>query len=289
MASSDFTIPTTLTTKSVIIDTSSAVDSSALMYKSGSGKFVATEVSPPVGIIRMYPSNSAPTNYIICNGQSLNTYTYRVLHKVISNKYGGTAYSAGVTDQSGAATTFTLPNFSGSYVAYGSNSNTSLPNAIGTGTTVDISHSHVFPITFTAGSGNTDHSHNSPTINTELANHGHYWSGANTQVGGSHTHTINSNSTQHDHNFLRSSTSGSGSTSGPSGNHSHNLTAPGANHNHTANSNDDAHTHSTGNATFTQGGSHSTHNFTMTTNAHTLTHSHTHNSATGIYFYIRYQ
>ena len=44
-----------------------------------------------------------------CDGRALNTYTYRNLHKVITNTFGGTAYSAGVTDQPGAVTTFNVP------------------------------------------------------------------------------------------------------------------------------------------------------------------------------------
>jgi hypothetical protein len=44
-----------------------------------------------------------------CDGRSLNTYDYANLHKVISNSFGGAAYSQGVTDQVGAVTTFNVP------------------------------------------------------------------------------------------------------------------------------------------------------------------------------------
>ena len=62
------------------------------------------------------PSNPGITMWAICNGQSLNTYTYRTLHEIISNTYGGTAYTAGVTDQPGATTTFNIPNLTNQFV-----------------------------------------------------------------------------------------------------------------------------------------------------------------------------
>lgn len=284
MASSDFYIPTTLTTSSVLIDTAGAFEQSTLMYKSGSSKFVATERAIPVGIIRMYPSNSAPTNYIICNGQSLNTFTYRLLHAVMSNKYGGTAYSAGVTDQSGVATTFTLPNLSNTYVPYGSNANSSLTSSISVGaTSVNIDHTHVFPITQTSGSGSTSHGHTSPSNNTQLANHSHNFS-SGTQVGGTHAHNIQGNSENHAHVFIRSNAGGNDTTSNASANHTHGITGPSSSHSHNV-SGTDAHFHGTDST----GDNHTTHNYLMTSNAATLNHSHTHNAVTGIYFYVRFQ
>ena len=52
-------------------------------------------------------------HWLYCNGGSVNTYTYRDLHKVISNKFGGTAYNAGTTDALGASTVFKLPDLRG--------------------------------------------------------------------------------------------------------------------------------------------------------------------------------
>ena len=53
--------------------------------------------------------------WAVCNGQTFNTYTYRTLHSIISNTYGGTAYQAGVTDQPGATTTFNIPNMANQF------------------------------------------------------------------------------------------------------------------------------------------------------------------------------
>ena len=83
-------------------------------------------VSNPTGAILMWGGpianqNEAPSGYKWCNGDDLNTFDFKDLHAVISNTYGGTAYTAGVTDQSGVTTTFKLPNMLGN-VAVGAQS-----------------------------------------------------------------------------------------------------------------------------------------------------------------------
>jgi microcystin-dependent protein len=79
----------------------------------GSG-WVSMRVEQP-GVIKAFGGTSAPTGHLLCDGTSYNTYTYRELHKIISNLYGGTAYSAGVTDQPSAVTTFNVPNLKGRF------------------------------------------------------------------------------------------------------------------------------------------------------------------------------
>ena len=73
----------------------------------------------PVGsvIATAQTSGTEPTGYKFCNGQDLNTHTFAALHAVISNTYGGTAYNAGVTDQSGVTTTFKVPDIRGRVIA----------------------------------------------------------------------------------------------------------------------------------------------------------------------------
>lgn len=83
-------------------------------------------VANPTGAILMWGGpianqNEAPSGYKWCNGDDLNTFDFKDLHAVISDTYGGTAYTAGVTDQSGATTTFKLPNMLGN-VAVGAQS-----------------------------------------------------------------------------------------------------------------------------------------------------------------------
>ena len=76
-----------------------------------------TSASTPAGVIVPYAGTSAPTGYQFCNGQDLNTFTFKDLHAAISNTYGGTAYSAGVTDQSGVSTTFKVQDLRGRVIA----------------------------------------------------------------------------------------------------------------------------------------------------------------------------
>lgn len=50
------------------------------------------------------------SKYILCDGQTLNAYTYRQLHKVVTNIYGGDQYIENVTDLPGSIYTFRVPN-----------------------------------------------------------------------------------------------------------------------------------------------------------------------------------
>jgi len=71
----------------------------------------------PTGTILPFAGTTAPTGYELCDGADLNTFTFKDLHAVVSNNFGGTAYSAGVTDQSGVSTTFKLPDLRGRVIA----------------------------------------------------------------------------------------------------------------------------------------------------------------------------
>jgi microcystin-dependent protein len=76
------------------------------------------QTTVPIGTIYSFAGSSAPTGYLLCEGNSnYNTYTYRALHAVISNTYGGTAFNPGTTDQPGATTTFKLPDLRGRTIA----------------------------------------------------------------------------------------------------------------------------------------------------------------------------
>ena len=83
----------------------------------------AISVLMPTGTILPFSGANAPgatspiSDYLICDGRSLNTYDYRELHAVISNTYGGTAHNPGTTDQSGATTTFNIPDIRGRVIA----------------------------------------------------------------------------------------------------------------------------------------------------------------------------
>lgn len=82
---------------------------------SGTSNTDATNVAQlnaliPAGSVITTAASAAPTGWLLCDGTAYNTYTYRVLHAMISNTYGGTAYNPGTTDQPGALTTFNVPD-----------------------------------------------------------------------------------------------------------------------------------------------------------------------------------
>lgn len=61
--------------------------------------------SVPVGSLFPYAGSSAPSGYLLCQGQSVSSTTYLALHAVISNTYGGSAYTGG------SGLNFNLPDF----------------------------------------------------------------------------------------------------------------------------------------------------------------------------------
>ena len=275
MASSNFHTPTTLTTSSVLIDTAGVTDKRNLVYSSSSGKFIATVQAIPVGIVRMYVSGTAPSNYLICNGQAISRSTYSVLYGVIGTKYG-------VGDGS---TTFNLPNFIDYAFPYGSIANTSLPTTANIGgTTFDSSHTHNTTISRTVDGGSSkSHTHSHTLSNDQTSDHTHNFGNTSANSGG-HIHIFANTSTSHQHNYQISNNSGSGNTGPISGNHTHNIGGASASHNHSVNA-ASTHTHSSSEA----GGNHSSHNYSITINTTTFNHSHSLSSVTGVYFYIRFQ
>lgn len=272
MASSKFFTPTSLTTSSVLIDVAGVTDKRNLVYSLSSSKFVANIQAVPVGIVRMYISGAAPSNYLICNGQAVSRSTYSALYSVIGTKYGS----------GDGSTTFNLPNLIDYSFPYGSVANSSLPTSTNIGaTTFDSSHTHNATLSFSVDSGDINHSHTA-TGNESVA-HTHNFGNSSANSGG-HSHLGQTTSTSHAHTYSTSNTSGSGNTGGISANHTHNINNASASHNHSVNS-ASTHTHPSSN----EGGSHSTHNYSITLAANTLSHSHTLSSVTGVYFYIRFQ
>lgn len=79
----------------------------------------------PTGTLLMWPTGSAPTGYLLCNGQLVSRTTYAALYTLIGDTYGA----------GDGSTTFALPDFRGRM-------------AIGVGTGTQV-------ITFAAGDVNT--------------------------------------------------------------------------------------------------------------------------------------
>jgi len=161
-----------------------------------------------------------------CDGRALNTYTYRNLHKVISNNFGGTAYAAGVTDQPGAVTTFNVPALMPTssstlygdsrdqrYVA-GSNTPTALSSTLTsalhthnitgilspTGATNNVLDSHTHTIaarTHTTTVNDNNHTFSNPSQNLgNSAGLSQRNDGTSVMSGPAHQHNVNSSTTR---------------------------------------------------------------------------------------------
>ena len=162
-----------------------------------------------------------------CDGRSLSTYTYRELHKVISNYYGGTAYSAGLTDVPSAVTFFNVPTLNAELAYIAGSSDSILPksdagsnahnhaantNASGTTTSGSFPHSHTV---YHAYNGGGDHGvgHNSAWVgvNATSAHNAAVFKNDGSCAGAAinHSHT----------GIYRESIAGN------SGNHTHGVTA----------------------------------------------------------------
>jgi len=127
----------------------------------------------PTGALMPYAGATAPTGYLLCDGSSVSSTSYLALHAVISNTYGGTAYTGA------GALSFNLPDLRGR-----------LPMGAGTGTGLNASGTGA--PSGTAQTGRTrgqwlgEETHLLTT--TEMPSHSHNGATGN---AGSHTHTLN--------------------------------------------------------------------------------------------------
>jgi microcystin-dependent protein len=80
-----------------------------VLQTGGSGANPAWATVIPTGTIWMYTKDSAtpPTGWLMCDGSSISSTTYLALHAVISNTYGGSAYTGA------GGLNFNLPDFRG--------------------------------------------------------------------------------------------------------------------------------------------------------------------------------
>lgn len=137
-------------------------------------------VTPP-GIVSQYMGSTAPSGYLLCNGQSVTTAAYSALFAVIGYTYGG----------SGA--NFNLPNMQGR-----------IP--VGAGSITDPnSNSQTFTLAGTGG----ELSHKLTTA--ELASHTHIQN-AHTHIQDPHTHTLTNTKLYVNNSALNEPVGGAGST-----------------------------------------------------------------------------
>lgn len=125
----------------------------------------------PTGALMPYAGSTAPTGYLLCDGSSVSSTTYLALHAVISNTYGGSAYTGA------GALSFNLPDLRGR-----------LPMGAGTGTGQNASGtgapSGTAQTARTMGQWLGEETHLLTTA--EMPSHNHT---ANTGSAGSHSHT----------------------------------------------------------------------------------------------------
>lgn len=101
--------------------------SGQLLQSNGGTSAPSWVASPgvPTGSLFPYAGSSAPTGYLLCDGSSVSSTNYLALHAVISNTYGGSAYTGG------SGLNFNLPDLRGRF-PMGAGTGSGL-NASGTG------------------------------------------------------------------------------------------------------------------------------------------------------------
>ena len=120
---------------------------------------VSSGTTLPTGALMPYAGASAPTGYLLCDGSSVSSSTYLALHAVISNTYGGSAYTGA------AGLNFNLPDLKGR-MPIGSMGTGSGLTARVTGTkygteTHTVSSSNIQQFSTGAMSANENHTHGS--------------------------------------------------------------------------------------------------------------------------------
>jgi microcystin-dependent protein len=175
---------TTLTANNVILGNGTSTPSfvapgaSGNLLTSNGTTWQSTSPAPsssmPTGALMPYAGATAPTGYLLCDGSSVSSSSYLALHAVISNTYGGSAYTGA------AGLSFNLPDLRGR-----------LPMGAGTGTGQNAS-----------GTG-------APSGTAQTARTRGQWLGEETHLLSisempSHNHTANTGSAgSHFHSFGR--------------------------------------------------------------------------------------
>lgn len=127
----------------------------------------------PTGSLFPYAGSSAPSGYLLCDGSSVSSTNYLALHAVISNTYGGSAYTGG------SGLNFNLPDLRGRF-PMGSGTGTGL-NSSGTGAPSGSAQT-----ARTRGQWGGEETNLLST--NEMPSHNHNGATGN---AGSHSHTLN--------------------------------------------------------------------------------------------------
>lgn len=187
MATKDFTTKETLSIDGIPLEVdvshlgnSDLYSSGGLTYSESLNQFSTRYDNIPVGVIRMWASNSTnatpPEHYLVCAGQSVSKTTYPKLFSVIGYRFGGSGDN------------FTLPRFnettgSTNRIPSGVEFSGATPNqesnqlnninsiSISSG---DVSHTHnTTTYSINSSSGGGSHSHNTGGVSSGSASHSH--------------------------------------------------------------------------------------------------------------------
>lgn len=202
-----------------------SVSATEIGYLDGITSSVQTQLNTalsavaPSGSIMIWSTDTAPTNWLLCNGATVSRTTYATLFAVI-----GTTYGAG-----DGSTTFVLPNLVGR-IPIGKDANQAEFNALGeTGgaKTVTLATTNLPAHTHSIN-------HNHPESTTSTDSHSHT---GTTSSNGNHTHTVANSLTSE---IVQSGTGATVSdndtgTTGSAGAHTHTFTTSTDSHSHTFN------------------------------------------------------
>lgn len=172
-------------------------------------------VGLPPGLIFPYAGGTAPTGYLFCQGQSLNTTQYSALFAAIGYAYGGSGANFNVPDLQGRA-----PVGKGTHVdvdALNDSDGLALASRTPKHTHVVPKHKHSVTVSGTTSTTDTNHEHASGNGGLFLSTGG--GTSANVSTGGGgyvlqYTTSVNRNAS---HNHTVTSTGTAGTTTDPSG------------------------------------------------------------------------
>jgi microcystin-dependent protein len=175
----------------------------------------------PTGSVIMWPSNTSPTNWKICNGDAISRVTFVDLFSLI-----GTTFGAG-----DGTTTFNLPDYRNrmpygadtvAVGATGGSADATLVSHSHTGSTGLGNQGHVHAYSGTTGGQSVQHTHDMTTyIGVNGGGGGTGYVGNNSGGGTGPAELTSVNSVDHNHAY-------SGTTGDQSAGHIHGITAEGS-------------------------------------------------------------
>ena len=173
-----------------------------------------TTTLTPTGVVHMWPTNTAPTGYLLCNGAAVSRTTFNALYVLI-----GTTFGAG-----NGSTTFNLPNFLNRFpMGAGSGGTYAIGATGGSADAIVVSHTHTVgdhthTFSGTTGNDSPDHTHATTFNRTSKSNNSTPFILTDPNIGenlnGSVSLTSGGASVRHQHTY--SGTTNAGTTVKPS-------------------------------------------------------------------------